>query len=332
MLNKLISIVIPVYNASNTLKECLEAIYASDYSNYEVILADDCSTDNSLEIAANFSCKIIKLSQNSGAAAARNKGAKVAQGEIIFFIDSDIIITPDALSIINEDFESPEISGVVGLLSAKLRFKNFASQYKNLWMHYTYKILPDFVGVSYTSITAFKKNIFLELGGFDMCYKEANVEDTEFGQRFLTKNYKIYSDKRLDAEHIKHYTLSQVLKLDFKRSYELTMMFLRNFFKKEEQINYTSVPYTFIWSVFFSCLSLLFFMISLFCPNGFLILGFICSLLIAIFLNTNYLFYLNKINGLTFMFQSALFILLDAIISGGGIITAFICFAIGRRY
>ncbi|MDI6785211.1 MAG: glycosyltransferase family 2 protein [bacterium] len=332
MLNDLISIIIPVYNASNTLKECLEAIFASNYSNYEVILIDDCSTDNSLEIANNFPCKIVKLSQKSGAAAARNKGAETAQGEIIFFIDSDIIITPNALSIINENFSNLEISGVVGLLSAKLRFKNFASQYKNLWMHYTYKILPDFVGVSYTSITAFRRNIFLELGGFDKCYKDANVEDTEFGQRFLTKNYKIYSDKRLEAEHIKHYTLNQVLMLDFKRSYELTMMFLRNFFKKEKQINYTSVPYTFMLSILFAYLSLLFFSFNLFCPNGLLIFGFMFSLLTTIFLNAKYLSYLNKINKFTFMLQSALFIPLDAIISGSGIIIASIRFVFGTRY
>lgn len=332
MLNKLISIIIPVYNASNTLKECLEAIYSSNYTNYEVILVDDCSQDNSLKIAYSFPCKITKLSQNSGAAIARNKGGEIAQGEIIFFIDSDIVINSDTLSLINEDFKNPEIAGVVGLLSSKLRFRNFASQYKNLWMHYTYKILPDFVGVSYTSVTAFKKDIFLELGGFDKNYREANVEDTEFGQRILTKNYKLYSNKRLEVEHIKYYTLRQVLKLDFKRSYELTMMFLRNFFKKEKQKNYTSVPYTFILSVFFVYLSLIFFILNLFNFHGYLVFVSIFSLLIALLLNTKYLLYLKMTKGLFFMIQSALFLLLDTLISGSGVITAFTCFALGKRY
>jgi len=332
MADNLISIIVPVYNAAYTLKECLSAIYASCYPNLEVIVVDDCSTDHSLKVVQEFPCKIIKLPENSGAAVARNEGAKLAQSEILFFIDADIIINPDSLSLIKEDFKRGNISGVVGLLSPQLRYKNFASQYKNLWMHYTYKILPDFIGVSYTSITAFKKDVFLKLGGFDKRYKEANVEDTEFGQRLLTQGYKVYSNKKLEAEHIKHYNLKQVLKLDFKRSYELTIMFIRNFFKKERQKNYTSVPFSFILSLFLIYFGLLLLVLSQALSSFYLLIGGLLALIVAVFSNINYLLFLKKVNGPLFMLKSALFICLDSFVSGLGVISAFLAYLLGKRY
>ena len=77
------SIVIPVYNSSNTFKECLSAIFSSTYKDFEVIIVSDNSTDNSVDIAKKYQCKIIELKENKGPSFARNIGAKEATGEII---------------------------------------------------------------------------------------------------------------------------------------------------------------------------------------------------------------------------------------------------------
>ena len=83
-----ISIIIPVYNSSFTLKECLDSIFSSTFKDYEVIVVSGNSTDDSIKIAKQFQIKIIELPENKGPAFARNEGAKISKGDILLFIDS----------------------------------------------------------------------------------------------------------------------------------------------------------------------------------------------------------------------------------------------------
>lgn len=96
---KLISVVIPVYNVSSFLKRCLDSVIEQSYSNLEIILIDDGSTDDSGKICDRYSEKdqriIVIHQRNGGLSAARNSGIKVATGEYITFIDSDDWIETD---------------------------------------------------------------------------------------------------------------------------------------------------------------------------------------------------------------------------------------------
>lgn len=102
MSQKLISCIIPVYNVAPYIIQCLESVYNQTYSNIEVILVDDCGTDNSMEIINQYLTheklaitKIIHHNQNKGLSAARNTGIKHANGEWIYFLDSDDYISVD---------------------------------------------------------------------------------------------------------------------------------------------------------------------------------------------------------------------------------------------
>lgn len=100
--NIFFSIVIPVYNAEDFLAECLDSLVGQHYTNFEIILVNDGSTDNSLEIANGFAkndrrFKIISQ-RNSGVSTARNSGIKNSKGEYILFVDADdYIIDSNAL-------------------------------------------------------------------------------------------------------------------------------------------------------------------------------------------------------------------------------------------
>jgi len=98
----LISVVIPVYNVSDYLKECLDSVLAQKYPSLEVIMIDDGSTDNSGEICDEYVKKHHNFrvihQENGGLSAARNKGISVAKGEYICFIDSDDYILPGYIS------------------------------------------------------------------------------------------------------------------------------------------------------------------------------------------------------------------------------------------
>ncbi|MBR4903826.1 MAG: glycosyltransferase [Selenomonadaceae bacterium] len=99
-----ISVIIPVFNAENYLRECLESILIQTLTDFEVILVDDCSTDSSFAIAESYlekfggRLKIISLPINTGnASEPRNTGLKFSRGEYIFFMDNDDLIVDNAL-------------------------------------------------------------------------------------------------------------------------------------------------------------------------------------------------------------------------------------------
>ena len=99
-----VSIIIPLYNAEKFIGECLDSILSQTFPDYEVIITDDCSTDNSLEFVKSYIPKfgdrltIAKTNNNSGnAAMPRNIGIELSHGEYLLFVDSDDALTPTAL-------------------------------------------------------------------------------------------------------------------------------------------------------------------------------------------------------------------------------------------
>lgn len=95
-----VSFIVPIYNVENYLPECIESLLKQSVSK-EIILIDDGSTDNSLEIALDYAKRypfiFVLHSQNKGVSAARNQGIRLAQGEYIYFIDSDDYLVGDYL-------------------------------------------------------------------------------------------------------------------------------------------------------------------------------------------------------------------------------------------
>lgn len=99
---KLISIITPAYNAEAYVEKTIESVLAQTFQNWEMIIVDDCSKDNTVQIIEKY-CKIdcriqlIKHEKNQGVAAARNTALKVAKGEYIAFLDSDDMWMPEKL-------------------------------------------------------------------------------------------------------------------------------------------------------------------------------------------------------------------------------------------
>ena len=99
-----VSVIIPVYNVESYLKECLDSVVNQDYKDYEVIIVDDGSIDNSLNIAKEYvsqlGSKLTIISKNNeGLSSARNLGISKASGEYIYFLDSDDYISPNTISL-----------------------------------------------------------------------------------------------------------------------------------------------------------------------------------------------------------------------------------------
>ena len=98
--NPLLSIIIPVYNSERFLKECLDSVLSQSFSDFEVIVVDDGSTDSSIQIEEEYSKDsrfVIIRQSNAGQGAARNRALDIAKGKYITFLDSDDAMKPDFL-------------------------------------------------------------------------------------------------------------------------------------------------------------------------------------------------------------------------------------------
>ncbi|MCM1450449.1 MAG: glycosyltransferase [Clostridiales bacterium] len=101
-MNELVSIITPTWNCGRFIAETIESVLAQSYSNWEMLIVDDCSTDNTREVVEAFNDPRIKyhcLEHNSGAAVARNTALSMARGRWIAFLDSDDLWLPDKLQL-----------------------------------------------------------------------------------------------------------------------------------------------------------------------------------------------------------------------------------------
>ena len=165
-----ISIIIPTYNEEEYLPKLLESIKSQDFTDYEIIVADAQSIDNTREIAEEFGCIVV---EGGLPGPGRNRGAEVAKGEILLFLDSDLELTEHYLTSVIEEFESEDLGIAITQmtpLSQKKRDK-YLHDLANWFMIAVENIKPHGAGC-YGIIS--KKELHDEVNGFD--------EDLSFGE------------------------------------------------------------------------------------------------------------------------------------------------------
>jgi len=222
MLNNMkFSIIIPVYNGANVLPDTLRSIHNQDCSDYELIVVDDGST--------------IELGSNNGPATARNRGGREAQGDILLFTDSDVLLPKNTLTSLAQTYIDQSCDAVQGTFSEVCPFPNYFSQYKNLYNRFVLNQLPDWIDTTFTSITAVKKTAFMACGGFDEHIRTASVEDRTLGRHLRQSGSTIFLNRSLEVVHNKQLTLLGFLRNQYRRSKDLAKLLLRNRQEKQTQ-------------------------------------------------------------------------------------------------
>jgi len=211
-----ISVIIPVYNGEKFLPSCLQALVSGSYRDYELIVVDDCSTDRSVEISREKSAHVLNTSRQSGPGAARNLGAQHAQGEVLFFVDADVVVKHDTLERVAANFrDHPEIASVFGSYDDEPAEKNFISQYKNLFHRFVHQQARIEAETFWAGCGAIRRDVFLAVNGFDAeRYPRPAIEDIELGYRMRSQGHRILLDKQLQAKHLKRWTLKSMLHAD----------------------------------------------------------------------------------------------------------------------
>jgi glycosyltransferase involved in cell wall biosynthesis len=253
----MISIVIPTYNASRFMPNLLDSIFKQAVEDMEVIIVDDCSTDNTVEIVKKYPVRVIQMEKNGGPARARNRGVKEAKGDIIFFLDSDVEVLDGTIQEVKEYFEkNPAVNCVIGVCATEPLNKGFVPTYMAMF-EYIHLIGQkyDRVSVFAPRCGAIKKDLFLKVGGYDENYRGADVEDFELARR-INKVDCIILNPKIVVKH-QFANFKQILKIYFRR----TVMWVHLFFKMKQLDNAgPTSPSNGIAAIcaFFSFLSLLF--------------------------------------------------------------------------
>lgn len=222
-----VTAVIPVYNNAGTILPLLDSIAGQTIVPEEVVVVDDASTDNTGDLAAAHSLgvRVVRLERNSGPSVARNAGVEAAANEIVFFLDSDIVLDSKAVEEVKQVFHDPDVSVLNGMMKDRPLNTGWTVWYKCLVEHAWGDFVPQWDRSSTclnTRIGAIRKSAFRKAGGFDPKYKKPAVEDHEFGQR-LSRNYDIIFDKNLQAYH--HFSnFKQTARNYWKRTRELLEM------------------------------------------------------------------------------------------------------------
>ncbi|MFH1277064.1 MAG: glycosyltransferase family A protein [Candidatus Eisenbacteria bacterium] len=243
-----VSVVLPVRDAEETIERALEAVFASTSPPREVVVVDDGCTDGTIDIARRFPVRIERSGDPGGVAAARNAGAAKTSGPILFFLDADVVIERRALEAAERVLDDPSISVAIGLQSARAAFPNPPTAYKNLWLRYTYEKKADRISVLYSSAVAIRREVFDEVGGFDVNYRKPNIEDSELGKRITDAGHRMAVVPEVGFLHIKRYTVGGMARTDFHRTAGMTKVQLRDRFRRIRRENYSSIPTSFLIS------------------------------------------------------------------------------------
>lgn len=222
-----LSVVIPVYNARDSLPLCLDALDRSQQRDFELIVIDDHSTDGSDAIAKRRCDRFIRLDRNRGQAAARNRGAREAGAPLLFFLDADVLVEPETLDAILAVFErEPGLAATFCSYQPDTPADNFVSQYKNLLHHWTHQHAAREAATFCGGFGAIRRDVFLTAGGFDEDLRF--MEDVDLGYRLHQAGHRILLSPHIQLTHTKRYTLPGLVRADvMQRAVPWTRVMLR---------------------------------------------------------------------------------------------------------
>ncbi len=216
-----LSVVVPVRNGGRDFERCLRRLRDSALADFELIVVDDGSTDDSAAIAERAGAIVVRFDRPQGPAAARNRGAREATAPLIFFLDADVAVHPRTLDRALARFDDdPGLSALFGSYDDHPQAPGVVSQYRNLLHHFVHQ-QGDFRGdirpahTFWTGCGLMRREVFLAFGGFDpRLYPRPAIEDIELGYRLTRAGHRIVLARDVQATHLKRWSLADMIRTD----------------------------------------------------------------------------------------------------------------------
>ncbi|TDC78671.1 glycosyltransferase family 2 protein [Micromonospora sp. KC606] len=224
--NPLVSVIIPNYNYGNSIGQCIDAAVGQTYQPLEVIVVDDHSTDDSLAKARQRDVTVLQTPRNSGVAVARNTGAAAARGEILFFVDSDVALRPDAVEkAVAELTTHPEYGAVCGIYEEEPLIRDSIVEECRVLQAYCWRMASlGEVSFLFSSLTAVPRRVFDEVGPFNPRLRQ--TEEVDYGER-MSARYQIMVTDQVRGWHDDDDRLFPLLRKLFRRARLRVPLFAR---------------------------------------------------------------------------------------------------------
>lgn len=210
------TVVIPVYNDSDNLNQCLAALAASTYNRFDVLIVDDGSTEPVKPLVDVFGYRYLRIDGPGGPARARNRGVQAVDTAFIIFIDADVCVHPDTIDRFMQTFsQERNLAAVFGAYDDAPAHPGFISQYRNLFHRYTHCQSAGQVTTFWSGCGAMRRDVFLKYGGFDeKRYPKPMIEDIELGTCVAADGGLIILDPTIQCKHLKHWSFVNMVKTD----------------------------------------------------------------------------------------------------------------------
>lgn len=215
-----ISVIMPVFNGVAFMTSSLPPLIAMQQRGeiLEVIVIDDGSTDESKDLAAQMGARVLSSGGRMGPGGARNQAAAVARGDILWFVDADVVVRADSARCLSLGFSGPDIVAVFGSYDSSPPARNFFSQYKNLVHHYFHQHAKEEAHTFWSGCGAVRRTAFLDSGGFDVeRYKFPSIEDIELGHRLIKAGGRIRLSHDVQCTHLKVWRFGNLIHTEIFR-------------------------------------------------------------------------------------------------------------------
>ncbi|WP_413864381.1 glycosyltransferase [Albidovulum sp.] len=215
-----ISVVMPAFRAEALLPRVLAPLMAMQARGEvsEVIVVDDRSPDATAEVARRLGARVLTTPQNGGPGLARNLAAEHATGEILWFVDSDVIAWEDGAAKLRHAFADPAVAAVFGSYDDTPDGAPWFSRYKNLMHRFYHQKASRDAHTFWAGCGAVRRDVFLRIGGFDVeTYRVPSIEDIELGYRIRRAGGRIVLDPTLHGKHLKVWTPRNAIHTDIFR-------------------------------------------------------------------------------------------------------------------
>jgi GT2 family glycosyltransferase len=224
-----VSVIIPVRDGEATLRACIEALASSSIRDFEVVFVDDGSRDatpgfllEGAERLAKIGVEVTRLRNETsrGAFAARNQGAALARGAVLFFTDADVQVQEETIARVWQRCGTEALPAVIGLYTLDQPHDDLVTRYKNSWIRYSYLVAGDHVDWFFTAVGAVRRDVWETCGPFREHFeRDTGGGDVDYGRRLRACGFTIRLDKSLEVRHRRAFTAAALLRNDFLRAY-----------------------------------------------------------------------------------------------------------------
>jgi len=230
-----LSVIVPFHRNLDQLRQCLQAVVCAttalpaEVAESEVIVAADGAVDDPAPLAREVGARVLAIAGPQGPAVARNRAAEAARGDLLVFVDTDVVVREQALARLASHFlADSELAAAFGAYDETPADTGFFSQCRNLAHSFIHQRSNREAHTFWAGLGMVRAVAFAAVGGFDERFARPSVEDIDLGYRLRAAGGRIVLDPSAQGTHLKRWTLWSGIVTDIKsRGVPWTQLFSR---------------------------------------------------------------------------------------------------------